>query len=827
MPEIIQLNLNGTKYCILKEEILSVEENQNIHQLPLAQKHIAGIVLIKNRVLTLADLCVCIGLHPITNYKGIQIFLISEPDDIAGFAVEDKCSYYSISDDEILSMPEYLKTPVIDKCIIHNGDPIPLINIKTLFNHVKQTGYKPHEFEYIARDRTNTGFDRLNDFRVIECGAETFALPAQGIEENLSDADHIVRLEMTPAYISGVMYCDMKLLPVIRLSSRMNLAEQGKGDRVLITDIDGGFGFQIDSRKETINKHAVVIYPLPSIVQSRWMKNAIVNNNIIIPVVEPGILVSSNFNRSDEPAMHERYKPDSQFFSQFGREDVEVIEFSLLGICHSLPYSEVEDTIDCRPYRNMPDVKQIVIGIAEHDEELLPVLDLAMCFGKRSPVTPLWKMILVSNGDFRAFIVTERLIGTQKIPVSMQRKLPITLPNRVVYGCYPDERTDAIRLILNVEALAVYFDEKLVREISEAFAGKLKGANIGIVPELIDTNKPEEAEPEYWETGEIGKETPEQSETVPGKAEKEELKKIEMAHEEPADSEVAVQKPEMAEDTGPIKSEKPDQNDISEPETEQVEILESIIVKEPGNTANITQTIEITQVTEDGKEDKDKKEEEPDNIANITQTIDIAQVTEDKKEAVDEKVKLEKTEENMVIEEKEELKQPALTQLHDYSTADFQKSSDNLRPGTDKSETEVVESHTKKYLFIAAIIIISLILVIVIFHNNIQIPDDGKLTTPSEETKSAEQTIKKKYPEETQKKKTAVINPGKEYKTQKPAAFSYEDREYEVKKGDTLYKITGSYTGNGFDYWEVAKENKIINPDLIFPGQKIRIKVKK
>jgi nucleoid-associated protein YgaU len=39
-----------------------------------------------------------------------------------------------------------------------------------------------------------------------------------------------------------------------------------------------------------------------------------------------------------------------------------------------------------------------------------------------------------------------------------------------------------------------------------------------------------------------------------------------------------------------------------------------------------------------------------------------------------------------------------------------------------------------------------------------------------------------------------------------------------------LYYISEQFTGKGFDYWAIAKDNKIENPDLIFPEQKIKLK---
>ena len=46
---------------------------------------------------------------------------------------------------------------------------------------------------------------------------------------------------------------------------------------------------------------------------------------------------------------------------------------------------------------------------------------------------------------------------------------------------------------------------------------------------------------------------------------------------------------------------------------------------------------------------------------------------------------------------------------------------------------------------------------------------------------------------------------------------------YVVVKGDTLWGIAKRFTGNPFNYPRVARDNSIATPDLIFPGQKIRL----
>ena len=51
---------------------------------------------------------------------------------------------------------------------------------------------------------------------------------------------------------------------------------------------------------------------------------------------------------------------------------------------------------------------------------------------------------------------------------------------------------------------------------------------------------------------------------------------------------------------------------------------------------------------------------------------------------------------------------------------------------------------------------------------------------------------------------------------------------YEIKSGDTLWAISKQFLGNGAKYTEIFEANRevIKDPDLIYPGQKIRIPLK-
>jgi LysM repeat protein len=96
-------------------------------------------------------------------------------------------------------------------------------------------------------------------------------------------------------------------------------------------------------------------------------------------------------------------------------------------------------------------------------------------------------MLLVKNGNFCALVLTEAIFGERLLPVKIHRRLPFEEPHSLVYGCYPDEAT--VRLILNVEALAVHFNKTLFKEFFTNLSQKiaLEPMDIGLEPERETT----------------------------------------------------------------------------------------------------------------------------------------------------------------------------------------------------------------------------------------------------------------------------------------------------------------------------------------------------
>ncbi len=945
MRDLTLFNLGGMKYGIWQDEFRDVRDVQAIHWLPPVPKHILGMSILDGRTVTLFDLPACIGLSPLTK-KGEKypVLLYEHENRISGFIVDSVFGHFPISPESILPMPDYLRTAIIDTCAMYASEPIPVINMSRLYKSVLQADFEPlpaeHSISGIQKEDTTS----VKTIRVFESGGESFAVPGACVEKTPVEPGRVSKMALLPPHVGGITFHQGNIIPLIRLSSRMKLSEKGTLELMLAADISGhGFGLLVDSDRGQWDDKKFIVKSLPPLAQSDWLQSAVVNDKEIIPIIEPGMLLSSPLDDGDEDALPPKYMTDSLFKSQFGREDVNITEFSILGVRHAIPEFEVEDNFRTKPFRQLPNVLPIVAGILEHDGELLPVLDLALCFGRRSPVTPEWRMILVKNGDFKALILTETVFDEQMLSVEMQHELPFDEPYTLVYGCYTDEAV--VRLILNVEALSVHFDMARFRELFIALSREMEQTLGEIAP----------AFPEFKDVDEISEEIerelePEESVesaayVAAGEAEKDQ--EISVEPEDPVYEESAEPVTEPEPEAPPVEVAEEIDREL-ESEQEAVEPVEEDIEQvEPVEPEEAVEPVELVEPTEPDEpfdpfepaepfetveipafaapEEAEEDQEIPVEPEEPVYEESAEPVTEAEPEAppveVAEEIELElELEEAEAEEPKVEDIEPVEPETLPFIVPE------ELEREFEPEEIYIPEKPKRSPVYaalIALLLVLFLILMLyfygvfenwmggkgtvrleapVVVRKPVHVPAKAPKThTPGkspanapapktveakkempeepvvaekqkpapakplkplmqmeEAIKSVEQVVtakpvmpaepakpvepkkspanapapktveaKKEMPEKpvvAEKQKPASQKPSKQPAQKKLPVISSDSVIYNIKEGDTLYEVTEKYTGYGLDYPLVAKENKIKNPDLIFPEQKLKIK---
>ncbi len=823
----------------MEDEIVAVRDVPGIHRIPLSPACIAGMSILDDRTVTLADLAVCLGLPPLGRDVPARLLMMSDQEKVAGFVVEDRISRVESAPESVLPMPEYLKTAVVDSCVLHAAALIPVINISALFGRIQKADREPAVAEFVVPSASPADTGSVKSLRVFSTGEQVFAAPAAGLEDESFPPGRITQLSLIPPYVKGIAHHDGKVFPLIRLARRMKLPKAGKESTMIPADLSGApFGFLVDDDKGTQFSRDFTIEPLPPLAQSLWVPSAARCQGELLPLIDLGMLMSPRHDDIGVP-LPDRYRPDSPFPGQFRTEEVVVAEFSLLGARHALPRAEVEDAVPLKPWRPVPNVQPIVAGVAEHQGELLPVLDLATVFGRRSLAQPEWKLLVVRNGDFRALVITESYYGERRLPLDQQRAVPIVLPHSVVYGCYPDR--DVVRLILNVEALAVHFDLTLVKSFLGALSKEMEEAPAEIVPALLpedyavgepvlsapaakgaaatDTDAAPMTAEEEPPTGQEAEAPSAEEVTVEAEqagiaaresAAQEEAERLRLAEEERARQEAAEQERIAAEVQARQEAEEREraaeaarqqaEEEGLRQEAEERERLEAEARAEAERIELARREAETRAEAEEAERlrlaEEERARQEAEAVVQEAETIATAgeaAVSEaGREEQAAEGVRGAVAEETVIREVRREQELPAPAAA---SRAVPVPAAEEPRP--------------KKSRLVVVLIAAALIALFYLLGDTRKAPKEQAVR--EEPAAVGTQGAAPK----------AEIDEPLVLKVPKGSVMDTE--VYEVKKGDTLWHISKRFTGNPFNYPRVAKDNKIANPDLIFPKQKIRI----
>lgn len=858
MKDVLLIHISGQHYAVWSDEIASMQEMQNLHRLPLTPACIAGIAMIDDHTVTLADLLVCMGGSGASDTGNRKILMPSAADKTMGFMIDGDTQSLSLPPDHVLPMPDYLRTDLVSSCLVLNGVLIPIISLSLLYQQLLipgQEAFRP-SFSLPARGHTSTP-SRAMLFRI---DGELFAVLTTALDHGTVEPGQVTELAQVPLFVKGIALHEGQALPVIDLGQRIKRRRTARAGRMVIHRIgSASFGLLVEQVQTFIPRSDAVLAELPPLAGSSWLSSALLWDGEIVPLVDLESMIAAD-TAEGRKRMDELYSPDSQFPAFVMTQPVTVVEFSLLGARHAVPRSEVEDIVPFRTIRTVPDVPEIVLGVTEHNGSLLPVLDLAAVFGRRSLVSPSWSMLLVTNGDFRAFVLTEAVYGERSLPVELQRALPIVLPHRVVYACYPD--AEAVRLILNVHSIAVHFEKSLVQELLPALSSEMRNASAELVSFLLDA----EAETTGLSSDTASFAGPSQTAESELRAAGSGVLSSEREAEEIGQgTDEAASQREEPEQVAPLPRVSLEQEDLS-PLGPEAAAPEPSVERAPGDGVGVpageTATDETLRVSAEAASEKmlppadtlpertisapaeaaaealrEEKEGEP--AAAALQTTD-----ETAPPSADEQLRSVPSPESEP--EREPLPEPdPAARSRPESGPERAHAPENEKPKQDEEfgpingsgsrpvasviVDEIVKRPARsrrlwlKYAAIAAVLaaIVTASTTIRPIWNPKQVRETGASKAEPDRTQAGIRLSVK----ELQAKQPSTVRPSLVLEI--PAERHFETDVYVVVKDDTLWSISARFTGDPFKYPKIAGENRIADPDLIFPGQKIRLQQKK
>jgi len=460
--EALLFTIDGHRYGVWKNQISSVEKVGAVHRLPFLRSSLTVLAVVGDHTKTLADLSLCLGHPPEKGASSSNALVMSEHGQVRGFLVSQGLVSREVEPEAVIALPDHLFIPFIENFLSQDGAPVPMVAVCALFDQVMSEGISPNvRLPAIKNLLVSEGSSA--GFRVAEAGKSLLAFAAGELSDQ-SGGCRISRFPLLPSDVDGITILGNKLLPIIDLGRRVCQRKLSANPLLLEARLGSAiFGLLVDDDRGEWTAPEAVVKDLPFLCQTPWSRCAAIHKGEAAPIIDLAALLSVPEGAAEKSVATERYVPESDFPAVFGEADAEVIEIPILGRRLAIPRTEVSATIRCTSVYPLPLAPGILAGVGMLEGELLPVLDLARLLGESSKATAAWRMIPVSNGNFKALVLSEKEPEPRSIKVGIQRDVPVHLPYPVVYGCYTDG--DAIRLILNIYALALHFDESRAAEL--------------------------------------------------------------------------------------------------------------------------------------------------------------------------------------------------------------------------------------------------------------------------------------------------------------------------------------------------------------------------
>lgn len=847
--DLLLFPLGTGTFGIWEQDISSVAAWRPLHRLPLSPKVVAGMTIIEDRGATIFDLAACLGMEGGVAQERTRFLLISDGAATAGYAVAGSIDTFRCDEDQVLPMPGPVRSPVVGTCVVRDGTVIPVIDIRMLHGRL-QAGTLDVPVP-VPPGRT-AGQEAAADrsCRLITIGGERFCAAGGEITAFAGGTVPITALPYAGSSAEGVLYHEGAVVPVVDLGERIRTSGRAEGPVLLFVTVAGErYAVPVEEDHGELDRRDLQVLPLPPVARTSGFHDAVVRDGTVVPLLDLGSLVLPVAGGADAAAS-DAYAPASSFPDRFQAGSVEVLELSLLGALHAVPREEVKEVFPPVPFRRIPGLPEIVIGTAERGGRLLPVLDLAAIFGRRTRLTEQSRMLRLCNGDFHALVLIEEAGEDRILPSEMQRRVPIVLPHQVLYGCYLDGR--AVRLILNVHALTVHFERTEIRELVASLA-PLPEISVGkatlSAPEGRPAAADEEASfstPAAQHIGAAGTGADRSAASAAALAaaarERKEREQAQAAAEEAREEQRRREEAAAREKVQLLAREAEqaraaDEARLQEEQRARAEAEAAARAEEERRTAEAKQRAEAEErarreaeaaaraaAAEKEKREADERarQDAADAAARAAAEARDRAAAEERARAAEEERRASE-EANARAAERQaaaeaEARRRSEERLREVVAGEAGVAAGGGQPAAGSSPAAGQRPvRSARARTVAAVIGAIIVLLLFWFGGGRDRGHDRREAVPPSAGTAAGQ---KSSPQSTREPDAPLVL-SLPRSVPKPDAVVYV-----VVKGDTLWSISERFTGNPFNYPRVAKDNSIATPDLIFPGQRIRLEQK-
>jgi chemotaxis signal transduction protein len=398
IDKVYPVNFNGFRYAVREKDIIQ-------HFIPIDIMLLPSTPGDRNIFVTTLDDDI-FYLYDVTRFLGGKsgdfesarhVFIVSETDKVHGFFI-NQISGGPLVPELILPLPEYIRSPFLDSIAIIEGKALPLLNILELHGRmlIEETPDPGISCEIESSGKRNvTGADIYYCF---SHDHRPFCVPGFSLTEMEIIKADIAPVFFYPEQFAGLACYKESIIPVICLFGGRE-DEERDGHIVVSGAGNMHVGLIADAKEGEVDRARMPVRELPPVARSEGWSHALVGDGKIYPLVDLYGLIDDPGKKKAGGGFKDLYIPSSDFPSLFLNEVVDIMEFEFRGNCYGLPREEVIECFSYKEYCRFPGLPVMMPGLLFYNDELLPVLDLALWSGEGSGSAGYRDMLFFVNGN--------------------------------------------------------------------------------------------------------------------------------------------------------------------------------------------------------------------------------------------------------------------------------------------------------------------------------------------------------------------------------------------------------------------------------------------
>ncbi|MCJ2066195.1 chemotaxis protein CheW [Methylobacterium sp. J-088] len=278
--QLVSFELAGQEYALPIEHVQEiVQVPEVVSELPNAERHLIGVINLRDRLLPLVSLRTLFGLPAAPLGEQNRIVVVSLGAASVGIVTDTVKEVLRVARAVVDPLPELLANggslrEVESICRLNGGKRlVSILSAGRLFDTTQLSGDRAVEEGTMQETRGGTEGARADEeeqFVVFRLADEEYGVPIEAVHEIVRVPEQLTHVPRTPAFIEGVVNLRGAVLPVVDQRRRFQLpdAERNDRQRIMVFAIAGvRTGFIVDSVSEVLKIPRSAIVPAPDLAQ--------------------------------------------------------------------------------------------------------------------------------------------------------------------------------------------------------------------------------------------------------------------------------------------------------------------------------------------------------------------------------------------------------------------------------------------------------------------------------------------------------------------------------------------------------------------------------